>query len=89
MDRENVINDLQDAVNDDWMWQYADYYAKAIEKAIALLKEQEKAGTWKQIDDDTNIWSCSECDEPFILMDGTPIENKYYYCPHCGAKMKT
>ena len=32
-DREKVINDLQDAVNDDWMWQHADYYAKAIEDA--------------------------------------------------------
>ena len=41
IDREKVINDLQDAVNDDWMWQHADYYAKAMENAIALLKEQE------------------------------------------------
>ena len=40
-DREKVINDLQDAVNDDWMWQHADYYAKAMENALALLKEQE------------------------------------------------
>ena len=60
-----------------------------LKEILALLKEKEKAGTWKQIDDDTNIWSCSECDEPFILIDGTPIENKYYYCPHCGAKMQT
>ena len=57
--------------------------------ALVLLKERERVGTWKQIDDDTNIWSCSECDEPFILIEGTPIENKYYYCPHCGAKMGT
>ena len=42
IDREKVINDLQDAVNDDWMWQHADYYAKAIENAIELLKEQEE-----------------------------------------------
>ena len=41
-DREKVINDLQDAVNDDWMWQHADYYAKAMENAIALLKEQDE-----------------------------------------------
>ena len=39
--REKVINDLQDAVNDDWMWKHADYYALAMERAIALLKEQE------------------------------------------------
>ena len=42
MDREKVINDLQDAVNDDWMWQHADYYAKAMENALALLKEQDE-----------------------------------------------
>ena len=41
IDREKVINDLQDAVNDDWMWQHADYYAKAMENAITMLKEQE------------------------------------------------
>ena len=41
IDREKVINDLQDAVNDDWMWQHADYYALTMERAIALLKEQE------------------------------------------------
>lgn len=40
-DREKVINDLQDAVNDDWIWQHADYYALTMERAIALLKEQE------------------------------------------------
>lgn len=40
-DREKVINDLQDAVNDDWLWQHADYYVKAMENAIALLKEQD------------------------------------------------
>ena len=39
-DREKVINDLQDAVNDDWMWRHADYYALTMERAIALLKEQ-------------------------------------------------
>ncbi len=41
MDKEKVINDLQDAVNDDWMWRHADYYAKAMENALALLKEQD------------------------------------------------
>ena len=28
-----------------------------IADALDLLKKQEKEGTWKQIDDDTNIWS--------------------------------
>ena len=41
MNREKVINDLQDAVNDNWIWRHADYYALTMERAIALLKEQE------------------------------------------------
>jgi hypothetical protein len=41
MDREKNINDSQDAVNDDWMWQHADYYAMTMENALSLLKEQE------------------------------------------------
>ena len=41
-DREKVINDLQDAVNDDWLWRHADYYALTMERAIALLKEQNQ-----------------------------------------------
>lgn len=43
-EREKVINDLQDAVNDDWMWQHADYYALTMERAIALLKEPVDTG---------------------------------------------
>lgn len=52
IDREKVKNDLQDAVNDDWMWRHADYYAKAMENALALLKEQEaKCLTKAELDD--------------------------------------
>ena len=40
INREKVINDLQDAVNDNWIWRHADYYALTMERAIALLKDQ-------------------------------------------------
>lgn len=91
IDADALISELVNNCNNDQTKMFPVWIEKQIDAqpTIPLLKEQEKAGTWKQIDDDTNIWSCSECDEPFILMDGTPIENKYYYCPHCGAKMGT
>ena len=38
--------------------------------------------------DEENVYMCSVCAEPFILLSGTPEDNKYNYCPHCGAKMK-
>ena len=33
------------------------------------------------------IYRCSACSEHFILEEGTPTDNCYFYCPNCGAKM--
>lgn len=33
------------------------------------------------------IYRCSACNERFVLEEGTPIENRYFYCPNCGAMM--
>ena len=61
-DREKVLNDLQDAVNDYWMWQHADYYAKAIENAIALLKEQNGCENCAiAIEDRLTVVRCKDC----------------------------
>ena len=45
---------------------------------------------WEEIEDDWNmetIYKCSACKEEFVTIDGTPAENLWNYCPHCGAKM--
>ena len=46
-------------------------------------------GEWKDgIDfDEQNVYMCSVCKEPYILESGTPKENKYNFCPNCGAHM--
>ena len=91
IDREKVINDLQDAVNDDWMWQHADYYAKAMENAITMLKEQEavepKTGHWIWLQNCANEGVyCSECHTK--MFDCYPMKKKLsLFCGHCGAKM--
>ena len=33
------------------------------------------------------IYHCSNCNEHFVLEEGTPADNCYFYCPNCGAKM--
>lgn len=33
------------------------------------------------------IYRCSNCHERFVLEEGTPFDNRYFYCPNCGAKM--
>ena len=33
------------------------------------------------------IYHCSNCNEHFVLEEGIPTDNCYFYCPNCGAKM--
>ena len=50
----------------------------------------QECGEWEEIEDDWNmetIYKCSVCKEEFVTIDGTPAENLWNYCPHCGAKM--
>ncbi len=37
--------------------------------------------------EDEDTWECSVCHEPFTLIEGTPEDNLYNYCPKCGAKL--
>ena len=32
-------------------------------------------------------YTCSECNNDWTTIDGTPQENFMNYCPYCGAKM--
>ena len=59
-------------------------------KQMDATQPERKRGKWIEDDDgwDEVIWRCSECDAVFTLVDGTPEENEYYFCPHCGADMR-
>ena len=74
-------------------WSAEAVYSEVMEGALLELpsaQPERKRGTWIEDDDgwDGIIWRCSECDAVFALTDGTPEENEYNYCPHCGAKME-
>ena len=50
----------------------------------------QECAEWEEIEDDWNmetIYKCSACKEEFVTIDGTPADNLWNYCPHCGAKM--
>lgn len=57
-------------------------------EALELLKEQpeQKHGHWIERDE---YYECSVCKEPWVLIDGTPLENGMYFCPKCGARMES
>ena len=47
-------------------------------------------GRWEYSTDEwfgTDVYTCSKCRESYVLVEGTPKENLWHYCPNCGAQM--
>lgn len=69
---------------------YIDYkrVISIIESAPSSDSAQSK-GEWITIEYYGGvIYKCSECGHEFVLIEGTPEENEYQYCPYCGADMR-
>ena len=52
--------------------------------------DTERHAHWEQssyFDEENNVYQCSSCKEEFVLISGSPKENKYNYCPNCGQKI--
>lgn len=47
-----------------------------------------KHGHWDIVDENEGIYSCTICNNYWVLNDGNPIENEMHFCPYCGAKME-
>lgn len=63
---------------------------QTLKKCIELLSavpEREK-GEWIQDKQYEDVFTCSQCNEPFLLYEGTPKDNYYNFCPNCGADMR-
>lgn len=56
---------------------------------LPTAQPKRMRGRWMEVDgwDGDVIYQCSECKEEFVLIDGTPQDNLYHYCPNCGARM--
>ena len=51
------------------------------------IEPQRMMGKWETIEgwDGDEVYRCSECGEEYVLIDGTPKENGYHFCPNCGS----
>ena len=60
------------------------------EDAIEIVKQggvSNDVCEWRLCDEEANVYDTS-CRNPHILIEGTPKENNYEYCPYCGKKIK-
>ena len=46
-------------------------------------------GEWSPaFTEEENVWKCSNCDDYWLLNNGTPFDNGMKFCPKCGADMR-
>ena len=63
-----------------------------MDKDDIILRKYEEENSddvceWRLCDEESNVYDTS-CRNPHILIEGTPRENNYEFCPYCGKKIK-
>ena len=99
-DVDKVVEDLEEAKGNVPVNRLLDDIIKekpkelgqliAYDKAIEIVKQggiSDDACEWRLCDEEANVYDTS-CRNPHILIEGTPKENNYEYCPYCGKKIK-
>lgn len=79
--RQAVLDLLEDT-NNGWI-------INEVSQLPPVIPQEPTEGHWIEKDgfDGDVYYDCSECGESFCLIEGTPTDNLYNYCPNCGAKM--
>ena len=62
--------------------------ADRIVKQGGVSDDTDNVCEWRLCDEEANVYDTS-CRNPHILIEGTPQENNYEFCPYCGKKIKT
>ena len=63
---------------------------QALDEIQAIDAAPVVHGEWvrrSEFDEDTNVYCCSVCGEPWYLTADGPEENNMHFCPNCGARM--
>lgn len=61
-----------------------------VDDAIEIVNQgavSDDVCEWRLCDEEANVYDTS-CRNPHILIEGTPKENNYKYCPYCAKKIK-
>ena len=87
-----VIEILKKMPNDNpSYWNTCDVINRqdTIDEVLELPSVEPQEGEWIEEDmfDGDVAYRCSKCGELFTLIDGTPTDNLYNFCPACGARL--
>ena len=90
IDADKVMDALYDSGIELYRSEYEEFQTKLDEIPTIEPESLLPTAHWENEEDfngDPVVWFCSTCKERLVLYDGTPEENDYDYCPHCGARM--
>ncbi|MBR0340806.1 MAG: hypothetical protein IJH64_00875 [Oscillospiraceae bacterium] len=59
----------------------------AIDEMPTIDAQPVKRGKWKCVNDDENVWMCTNCGNEISLEVGNPAEFEWLFCLYCGANM--
>mgnify|MGYP003291506310 CR=1 FL=1 len=92
IDADALIQFFQSSKNQKAFYTYftTTDIIRVLDNAPTLtLDDLREKGEWiecKDLNGDT-YYDCSVCGESFCLIDGSPTDNLFKFCPNCGAKM--
>lgn len=86
LSNKKLIDGLESCGHDNY---YNVMYYPILKEIKKRLSKERKKGKWvyKPNEYDDSTYECSQCGEPWTLIEGTPKENNMNYCPNCGAEM--
>lgn len=88
MNKEEAIKYLRMATDEAGNEEFSDEYKEMCRMSInALEKQIQKNWIAEYMGDGDFAWKCPICKDMFMLLDGTPQDNNYNYCPNCGQSM--
>ena len=98
-DIDKVVKELYEErteilLSNDYECEIINYCIDNFDKAIEIVKQggvsddTDNMCEWRLCDEEANVYDTS-CRNPHILIEGTPQENNYEFCPYCGKKIKT
>ena len=90
--RQEIINRCEKVINHG-VRDLDGCHSIRAERLLEVVKQlpsvtSHRVGKWLLFDDESNSYCCSVCNAAYMLIEGTPKDNGYKYCPYCGAKLE-
>ena len=69
-------------IEKDCVWEYCTMCPVEAE----LNRSERQTTGWEPVHNpDWNVYGCKTCGFEMQIIEGTPEENTFFYCPHCGV----